>query len=156
VSAEGFTVQLKQILIPIDFSDYSDQALRWGVSLAQKYGAQLLLLHVIPEVLEEVSARESAGEQLVIDLTAEVEAQLHEIARQGLKEGVAVDVRVADGEPADAILRMARQEKVDLIVMGTHGRTGLSHLLLGSTAEAVVRAAACPVFTVRASATHAP
>jgi nucleotide-binding universal stress UspA family protein len=156
VSAEGFTVQLKQILIPIDFSDYSDQALRWGVSLAQKYGAQLLLLHVIPEVLEEVSARESAGEQLVIDLTAEVEAQLREIARQGLKEGVAVDVRVADGEPADAILRMARQEKVDLIVMGTHGRTGLSHLLLGSTAEAVVRAAACPVFTVRASATHAP
>lgn len=149
-------MQLKQILIPIDFSDYSDQALRWGVSLAQKYGAQLLLLHVIPEVLEEVSARESAGEQLVIDLTAEVEAQLHEIARQGLKEGVAVDVRVADGEPADAILRMARQEKVDLIVMGTHGRTGLSHLLLGSTAEAVVRAAACPVFTVRASATHAP
>ena len=149
-------MQLKQILIPIDFSDYSDQALRWGVSLAQKYGAQLLLLHVIPEVLEEVSARESAGEQLVIDLTAEVEAQLHEIARQGLKEGVAVDVRVADGEPADAILRMARQEKVDLIVMGTHGRTGLSHLLLGSTAEAVVRAAACPVFTVRARATHAP
>ena len=149
-------MQLKQILIPIDFSDYSDQALRWGVSLAQKYGAQLLLLHVIPEVLEEVSARESAGEQLVIELTAEVEAQLHEIARQGLKEGVAVDVRVADGEPADAILRMARQEKVDLIVMGTHGRTGLSHLLLGSTAEAVVRAAACPVFTVRASATHAP
>ena len=149
-------MQLKQILIPIDFSDYSDQALRWGVSLAQKYGAKLLLLHVIPEVLEEVSARESAGEQLVIDLTAEVEAQLHEIARQGLKEGVAVDVRVADGEPADAILRMARQEKVDLIVMGTHGRTGLSHLLLGSTAEAVVRAAACPVFTVRASATHAP
>ena len=149
-------MQLKQILIPIDFSDYSDQALRWGISLAQKYGAQLLLLHVIPEVLEEVSARESAGEQLVIDLTAEVEAQLHEIARQGLKEGVAVDVRVADGEPADAILRMARQEKVDLIVMGTHGRTGLSHLLLGSTAEAVVRAAACPVFTVRASATHAP
>lgn len=149
-------MQLKQILIPIDFSDYSDQALRWGVSLAQKYGAQLLLLHVIPEVLEEVSARESAGEQLVIDLTAEVEAQLYEIARQGLKEGVAVDVRVADGEPADAILRMARQEKVDLIVMGTHGRTGLSHLLLGSTAEAVVRAAACPVFTVRASATHAP
>jgi nucleotide-binding universal stress UspA family protein len=124
--------------------------------LAQKYGAQLLLLHVIPEVLEQVSARESAGEQLVIDLTAEVEAQLHEIARQGLKEGVAVDVRVADGEPADAILRMARQEKVDLIVMGTHGRTGLSHLLLGSTAEAVVRAAACPVFTVQASATHAP
>jgi nucleotide-binding universal stress UspA family protein len=149
-------MQLKQILIPIDFSDYSDQALRWGVSLAQKYGAQLLLLHVIPEVLEEVSARESAGEQRVIDLTAKVEAQLHELARQGLKEGLAVHVRVADGEPADAILRMAHEQRVDLIVMGTHGRTGLSHLLLGSTAEAVVRAASCPVFTVRASATHAP
>ena len=149
-------MQLKQILIPIDFSDYSDQALRWGVSLAHKYGAQLLLLHVIPEVLEEVSARASAGEQHVIDLTAEVEAQLHEIARQGLKEGLAVQVRVADGEPADAILRLAREERADLIVMGTHGRSGLSHLLLGSTAEAVVRAASCPVFTVRAIAPHAP
>jgi nucleotide-binding universal stress UspA family protein len=149
-------VQLRQLLIPIDFSDYSEQALRWGISLAQKYGAQLLLLHVIPAVLEEVSARESAGEQLVIDLTAKVEAQLHEMARQGLREGVAVHVQVADGEPAEAILQMAREERVDLIVMGTHGRTGLSHLLLGSTAEAVVRAASCPVFTVRASAASAP
>ena len=149
-------MQLKQILIPIDFSGYSDQALRWGVSLAQKYGAQVLLLHVIPEVLEEVSARGSAAEQRVIDLTAEVEAHLHELARQGRNQGLAVQVRVADGEPADAILRMAREEGVDLIVMGTHGRTGLSHLLLGSTAEAVVRTASCPVFTVRAMATHAP
>ena len=149
-------MQLRQILIPIDFSGYSDQALRWGGSLAQKYGAQLLLLHAIPEVLGEVSARESAGEQRVIDLTAEVESQLHEMARQGLKEGVAVQVRLADGEPAGAILRLVHEEGVDLIVMGTHGRTGLSHLLLGSTAEAVVRAAACPVFTVRAVATQAP
>lgn len=148
-------MQVRQILIPIDFSDYSDQALRWGISLARKYGAQLLLLHVIPEVLEEVSARESAGEQRVMGLTAEVESRLHEMARQGLEKGLAVDVRVADGEPTDAILRIVRQENVDLIIMGTHGRTGWSHVLLGSTAEAVLRAASCPVFTVRASATPA-
>jgi nucleotide-binding universal stress UspA family protein len=79
-------MELRKILIPLDFSDHSRQAQRWGVSLAHKYGAQLVLLHVIPEVLEEVSARESAGEQQVIDLTAEIEAQLREIAHQGVGE----------------------------------------------------------------------
>ncbi|HSF33586.1 MAG TPA: universal stress protein [Candidatus Tectomicrobia bacterium] len=149
-------MELRKILIPIDFSDHSRQALGWGVSLAKKYGAQLLLLHVIPEVLEEVSARESAGEELVIGLTAEIEAQLQEIVHQEVRQGGSAQAKVVDGEPAEAILRVAREEAVDLIVMGTHGRSGLPHILLGSTAEAVVRAAPCPVFTVRPSREFAP
>lgn len=73
-------MELRKILIPLDCSDHSRYALRWGVSLALQYRAQLVLLHVIPEVLEKVSARESAGEQCVIDLMAEIEAQLQELA----------------------------------------------------------------------------
>jgi nucleotide-binding universal stress UspA family protein len=149
-------MELRKILIPLDFSDHSRQALRWGMSLAKKYGAQMLLLHVIPEVLEEVSARESAGERLVIDLTAEIEAQLQEIAYQEVREGGSMQVKVLDGKPAEEILRVAHEEAVDLIIMGTHGRTGLPHLLLGSIAEAVVRAAPCPVFTVKPSPKLAP
>ncbi len=149
-------MELRKILIPFDFSDHSRHALRWGVSLAKKYGAKMLLLHVIPEVLEEVSARESASEQLVIDLTAEIESQLQDISHQEMREGGSMQAKVVDGKPAEAILRVAHEEAVDLIIMGTHGRTGLPHLLLGSTAEAVVRGAPCPVFTVKPSPKLAP
>lgn len=144
-------MELRKILIPFDFSDHSRHALRWGVSLAKQYGAKMLLLHVIPEVLEEASARESASEQLVIDLTADIEAQLQDISHQEMREGGSMQAKVVDGKPAEEILRVAHEEAVDLIIMGTHGRTGLPHLLLGSTAEAVVRGAPCPVFTVKPS-----
>lgn len=149
-------MELRKILIPLDFSDHSRHALHWGVSLAQKYRAQLVLLHVIPEVLEKVSARESAGEQRVMDLTAEIEAQLQELAYQEVGERGAAQAKVVDGQPAEEIVRVAREEAVDLIVMGTHGRTGLPHILLGSTAEAVVRGAPCPVFTVKPGVKLAP
>jgi universal stress protein A len=149
-------MELRKILMPFDFSDHARHALRWGVSLAKQYGAQMVLLHVIPEVLEEVSARESAGEQLVIDLTADIKVHLQELADQEAREGGIVQVKVVDGEPAEEILRVAHQEAVDLIVIGTHGRSGLPHLVLGSTAEAVVRAAPCPVLTVKPSPTLAP
>lgn len=68
----------------------------------------------------------------------------------------AAQAKVVDGQPAEEILRVAREEAVDLIVMGTHGRTGLPHILFGSTAEAVVRGAPCPVFTVKPGAKLAP
>lgn len=87
-------MELRKILMPFDFSDHARHALRWGVSLAKQYGAQMVLLHVIPEVLEEVSARESAGEQLVIDLTADIEVHLQELADQEAREGGIVQVKV--------------------------------------------------------------
>jgi nucleotide-binding universal stress UspA family protein len=107
-------------------------------------------------MVEQVSTHGSAWEQVIVDLTAKVEAQLDEIALKDLKDRVPVDVKVAVGKPAEEILRVAREEAVDLIVMGTHGRTGLHHLLLGSTAETVLRTAPCPVFTVRLGAESAP
>jgi universal stress protein A len=145
-------MELTKVLVPTDFSNHSDQALQWGASLAGKYAAQMLLLHVIPPAVEEVSARGSASEEAIMDLEAKVEARLYEIISQELQESLPVDVKIAVGKPAEEILRVAHEEAVDLIVMGTHGHTGLTHVLLGSTAETVLRNAPCPVFTVRAEA----
>ena len=150
-------MELKKILVPTDFSDNSDEAIRWGASLAEKYAALMLLLHVIPPVLEEASTHGSASEEIIMELEAKVEARLYEIVLTDLDDTRPVSVKIAVGKPAEEILRVAGEEAVDLIVMGTHGHSGLAHmLLLGSTAETVVRMAACPVFTVRANVTDTP
>ena len=163
---------VKKILVPIDYSDDSYQALQWGGSLAEKYSGEILLLHVIPKAVEEVSTHAAMWEDvpayyyegmdtvrkgfrpehIIIDLAEQAETQLTDLARRELKGAVPVAVKVAVGKPPEEILRMAREEGADLIVMGTHGRTGLRHLLLGSVAETVVRTAPCPMFTVRAVA----
>jgi universal stress protein A len=149
-------MQLHKILAPIDFSDHASRALRWGASLAERYDAQIILLHVIPETVEELSMHGSAWEQVIMVLEAKVETQLFEVALMELKDGLGVDVRVAVGKPAEEIVRVAREDAVDLIVMGTHGHTGLRYMLLGSTAETVFRTAPCPVFMVQCGAGGAP
>jgi nucleotide-binding universal stress UspA family protein len=149
-------MKLGKILVPTDFSSDSDQALRWGTSLAENYGAQLLLLHVLPPAVEGVSMHGSEGEQLMMDLEAKVEGQLQELVLEELQKGFPVDLKVGLGKPAEEILRVAREESVDLIVMGTHGHSELRHLLLGSTAESVFHHAPCPVFMVRAAAEGTP
>ena len=149
-------MQLQKLLVPIDFSDHALQALRWGASLAERYGAQILLLHIIPKTVEEVSMHGSAWEQVIMGLEAKVETQLFEVALMELKNGLRVDVRVAVGKPAEEIVRVAREDAVDLIVMGTHGHTALHYMLLGSTAETVFRTAPCPVFMVQSSAGGTP
>jgi universal stress protein A len=165
----GTGMNVQNILVPIDYSEYSQQALQWGASLAEKYGAKLLLLHVIPRSVEEVfpeggafvsptssfhevktpDAQPSSRQPLIIDLVDTAYTELHDFAAKHLKDTTPEQVKIAVGTPTEEILRLAREEQVDLIVMGTHGRTGVRHLLLGSVAEAVVRHAPCPVFTVR-------
>ena len=122
-------MELNKIPVPTDFSDNSDQAIRWGASLAEKYGALMLLLHVIPPALEEAATHGSASEEIIMELEAKVEARLYEIALTDLDDTRLVNVKIA-GKPAEEILRVAGEEAVDLIVMGTHGHTGLAHLLL--------------------------
>jgi nucleotide-binding universal stress UspA family protein len=170
-------MNINKILVPIDYSNHSTLALQWGTSLAQKYGAQLLLLHVIPKAVEEVStqgpglpyfsyeeelrqvpaarSRPSSPEVVLIDYVEKTETELADLVRTHLTDPGSATVKVTLGKPAEEILQVARDEAVDLIVMGTHGRTGLRHVLLGSIAETVVRTAPCPVFTVKATA-HGP
>ncbi|HXH11819.1 MAG TPA: universal stress protein [Alphaproteobacteria bacterium] len=167
------SMDVRKILVPIDYSSDSHQALLWGASLAGKYGAHVLLLHVIPKAVEEVyptgspawtttpasyyegmapSSQRFGPQPVIIDLVEKARSELHDYADNHLKASVPLEVTIAVGKPAQEILRIARDESVDLIVMGTHGRTGLRHLLLGSVAEEVTRHASCPVFTVRIGA----
>jgi nucleotide-binding universal stress UspA family protein len=146
-------ISLHRILMATDFSDYSKEALAYAVYMARGFGADLYLLHVFeppffshtgvspgirPEVhewIKEVKEQETRRLDVWVDEIRHQIAKAHPI----LKEGV----------PYLEILKTAGEIPADLIVLGTHGRTGLAHALMGSVAERVVRKSACPVFTVR-------
>lgn len=146
-------ILLRKILVATDFSEPSDAALAYGQELARTFGAQLLLAHVV----DDVSARAYGPDGfLVADpaLQRDVEAAaLHRL--EGLISGEdremlrAEPVILTSHVPASALVQYASTRAIDLIVMGTHGRSGISHLLMGSVAERVVRTAPCPVLTVR-------
>src|SRR5262249_32057374 len=143
---EGVMLPVHTILQPTDFSDHSRYAFRLACALARDYGARLVVLHVVAmpvAVFDEgvvlppdpVGLRAAAQEQLNGCQVPHADVR----AERGLEEG----------DPVEAILRVAHQVHADLLVMGTHGRTGLGRLLMGSVAEQVLRKATCPVLTVR-------
>ena len=134
-----------RILVPIDFSPYSDAALALATSLARDGGGTLVLAHV-----EFIPISAAGGEYLYAIPEPPTEELLDKLNHVVPPDShVMVERRLLSGDPADAIIRLAESENIDLIVMGTHGRRGLSRLLMGSVAEAVVRAAPCPVLTVK-------
>ena len=135
----------RKILFPTDFSHASDAALDWATSLARERGATLLIVHV-----EEPPAAYAGGEMyygMPDPATEDLEKMLFQV--RPTDPQVRHEHRLLTGDPATAIARLAEHEDVELIVMGTHGRTGLLRLLMGSVAEAVVRRAACPVLTLK-------
>jgi len=144
-------VKVRRILVPTDFSPGAEPALRWASALAAVFDAEILLLHVLDIRLAAIAglppqmASMPAVDELVQSASAEAEQQLQALgarlpdARTILKEGV----------PRAIILEVAKAEGADLIVMGTHGRTGLSHAFFGSVAEHVVRHSRVPVLTAR-------
>lgn len=141
--------KLKRILVPIDFSEASLKALRYAVPFAEKFGATIYLLHVLePSFL--VGDVENLG--LAIpqrELAESTREKLLSLAAQEIEELVPVGIEVRMGTAYDRIAALAKELDVDLIMIATHGYTGLKHILLGSTAERVVRHAPCPVMTVR-------
>ena len=146
-----------RILVPVDFSAHSDLALRYATTLADRFGATVEVLHVVedPFVSGAWSAETLAPNipELLADLVTAARGKLADLKAAALNQGVhfttAVMTTVLTGRPADSICDYAITEKFDLIVMGTHGRRGLSHALMGSVAERVVRMSPCPVLTVR-------
>lgn len=148
-----------RILVPTDFSPPSDAALEYGRILAAKFGSSLQLLHVVDDP--------SASSEFVADGFAPATADIHETLLAQAHERLAHVINVTDraqfharadaviGMPAAAIVDYAAATGTSLIVMGTHGRTGLAHLLMGSVAEHVIRTAPCPVLTVRQAAAAA-
>ena len=144
---------ITDILVPIDFSATSDAALHYAVTLARRFRASLHLLHVV----DDAFVGGAFGSEIYIASVPAMQASLIDEAARKLsgvlskveRASIAAGMEVRVGRPADVICEAAEEHACDLIVMGTHGRTGMAHLLLGSVAEKMVRAAPCPVLTVR-------
>lgn len=143
-------MDIRRILVPCDFSEYSEKALTWALAMAERWRSHVLLLHVIPRPAYPPMLMGSYFNvaEFEASLQADAESRAKEIVTRSGNKPIQIDTQVVIGEPFHDICRIAEQEKVDLIVMGSHGRTGLSHVLLGSVAERVVRHAPCPVLVV--------
>lgn len=144
-------MNVKKILFPTDFSEGSDNALPYAADMVKHYGAKLYLLHVIQDI---AGATASYVPHVSLDeLYRDMEKNAaKEIDRYGIEElrGIKdIERIVVKGRPYEEILKFARENKADLIVIGTHGRKGLDRVIFGSTAEKVVRDAPCPVLSVR-------
>lgn len=134
------------ILVPTDFSEHSELAFQMACSLARDTGARILALHVL--VPPTVVYGEGVYAPLPEEYPKEWEEKLH--ALQSPTPNVTVEHLMVEGDPVNVILKTGRDSKCDLIVLGTHGRSGLKHFLMGSVAERVVREGPCPVLTVKA------
>jgi nucleotide-binding universal stress UspA family protein len=140
-------LNIRAILVAADFSACSEDAFRVACALARDYQARLIVLHVAtPPPLVTPGELQKALQQ-PDGYRAELESRLRQVYAADSPAGV--EYRVQDGDPAVEILGVAREVCCDLIVIGTHGRTGLGRLLMGSVAEQVVRKAACPVLTIK-------
>jgi len=140
----------QRFLVPVDFSEYANQAVEYAIGLASKLGARLTLLHVIQSLpLAGIDMGVTLPYAYIQDLEAEITNSMQAYLERVTAAGLEGEIAVVHGVPFQEILETAKTQQVDLIVMGTHGRTGLQHVLLGSVAEKVVRLAPCPVLVVR-------
>ena len=146
-------IKLDRILVPTDFSDFSRPAMQYGCAIAARFSAELHLLHVVPDpamLVPEAAAfsvetMQAQSESLVKD----AQATLHTLPPDGWENEKQIVREVRVGAAFMEIIDYAREHSIDLIVIGTHGRSGLMHILMGSVAERIVRKASCPVLTVK-------
>jgi glycine betaine transporter len=140
---------LRTILVPTDFSAGSVAAVEYALALAQRSGAEIVLVHVMEPTVYSVDFALTYP-----DISSEVRQgaieSLRQLSEDARSRGVRAEHALVAGTPFVEIGKVAAERKADLIVMGTHGRTGLAHAVLGSTAERVVRFGPCPVLTVKA------
>lgn len=145
--------KMKKILVPIDFSNISKEALPWATFLAAHFGAELFLLHIVEKLPIDDLLGRALTNAPILSLMKQAEAHLERMAGNLSKStGVNVAALVRDGTPFEAICHAAKTMGADLVLLTTHGYTGLKHVWLGSTAERVVRHAPCPVLAVRSPA----
>ena len=146
-------MNLRTILLPTDFSECAAHAVPVAAQLARGAGARLLCLHVVEPVVPAVGWSPVAEPLPLADISERLEdsatRELPKLARTAECAGLDVEEVIAHGEPASEIVRVAKERGADLIVISSHGRTGLGRILFGSTAESVVRYAHCPVLVVK-------
>jgi len=144
-------ITFKKILVPTDFSDSARHALKYAVSLASSFESELVVLHVV-EVLAVGYASDLFPvpmAEVFQEMSGYAEAELNRLTGEVGGAGVQVRPLVVQGKPSAEILRVAAEERVDVIVLGTHGKGMLDHALFGSTTERVIRKAPCPVLSCR-------
>jgi universal stress protein A len=150
----------QRILVPVDYSDHCLAALGYAAELAHRFGGKLDIVHVWdrPTYISDSvlvghgSSQRPLGEMIRENAERDMKAFL---AKLTLPEGVLGSERLVSGDPASALLKEIEREKYDLVVMGTHGRSGFAHLLLGSVTEKLIRHSPVPVMTVPRSASKA-
>lgn len=143
-------IELKKILYPTDFSSYAAAARPYAVELAKKFGAEIIIMNVLMSPSYAVSPEFAVDlTKIQKDMQTAAESSLEEVRKLVAKEGVPARTILEIGSPFAEIVHTAKSEKADLIVMATHGHGAVKHMLLGSTAERVVRKAPCPVLTIR-------
>lgn len=142
-------IHIQKILCPIDFSAPSRNALRYANEFAKAMNAKITVLHVIQP--QPIAADVNVPYvPLEIELEKNAREDLEHLVSKEVDKSVLVEQVLAFGLPSDCVIEQARKENVDLIILGTHGRSGISRLLMGSTAENVIRHATCPVLVVKA------
>ncbi len=146
-------MHIRSILFPTDFSDCGNFALPFAASLARTFDASIVCVHVIEPIVPTVGYSGMTEPLPMADISDQLEnsaeRELPKIAQSEECTGLEVEELIAHGDAASEIVRVAKERQVDLIVISSHGRTGLGRILFGSTAEAVVRHASCPVLVVK-------
>jgi nucleotide-binding universal stress UspA family protein len=146
-------MKIRSLLLPTDFSECANYALSYASEFAREAGASMICLHVIEPVVPTVGYSGVTEPLPMADISEQLEdsatRELPKIARHQACTGLSVEEVIAHGDAASEIVRVAKERQVDLIVISSHGRTGLGRMLFGSTAEQVVRHAPCPVLVVK-------
>jgi nucleotide-binding universal stress UspA family protein len=140
---------IRRILVPTDFSDSARQALDWGISLARPFSAEIVLLHVVENLTVGYASDlfPVPMAEVFDEISGYAKTEIAKLAAEVRPKVEAVREMVLQGKPSAEIVRIAREEAVDIIVLGTHGKGMLDQALFGSTAERVIRKAPCPVLT---------
>ena len=142
---------IKKILVPIDFSDNSKNSLKYSVYMAKQFNAQLTLVYVVEPVIypPDFSMGQVVFPATDHDMYNRANDELAKLAESEVPPEIKVDTVIKTGKPFIEIIETAKEADSDLIIIGSHGHTGVEHILFGSTAEKVVRKAPCPVLTLR-------
>jgi len=141
-------IKIREILVPVDFSDCAEKALKYAIPFAKQFEARITLLHVV-QLNYLVGTEFATVDYTFVEKDLRTQAANHLERLSSIDERVKCKTVVRTGQPVVEIVEAAKKLQTDLIVISTHGRTGLKHVLLGSVAENVVRHAPCPVLVVR-------
>lgn len=144
-------MKFKKVLLPVDFSDHSDNLLKVAISFAKDNNSTLSLVHVVSTDLYVSSFYSSTINlpSIIVDIVSEAKVHMENFTNRFDFKGVPFEWKVIEGNVHKAIYEEAEKGDASLIIMGTHGRSGIEHMVLGSTAERVIRDAPCPVMTIK-------